>query len=345
MILERFKKVKGLEFNRDIRPTNEQLQFFQSQLKIVIVRVLTTYSPAFSSYVANPLLKHTLRRPMPRGYVTEQFPIRATTIEEATVRGNLLYHEDVFLNQLKKTPEQLCEYAIPTFNDQLTNLRIRSGQIMRARDLNPWTRRECLVLGFGLFHLCMNLIWALLHVHRGSLAATGSLSYFFTLMDKKWLNAEHPDYHTLLSALTQILDGILLNAWQHESGHQDLANYAATKPTAENLLEMASKILSTHGSPIIRPEFSEAERDDNSSEDEPSDESDAEHDQPTVPNVPPPTAGRPSEKTPDPTKDATHQNLRLLTCDLLYVAELIQAISDGDIGRIEAFLPQLAMIF
>ena len=31
-------------------------------------------------------------------------------------------------------------------------------------------------LGFGLFHLCLNLVWALLHLHCGFMALTGSLS-------------------------------------------------------------------------------------------------------------------------------------------------------------------------
>ncbi|KAF8811265.1 hypothetical protein BYT27DRAFT_7221623 [Phlegmacium glaucopus] len=250
-ILERFRK----SYHRDIRPTKDQLCFFQSQLKTIIVRVLTKYCSDFSSYSKDPALKHIPRHPMPLGYVTEQFPIRATTIEEAT--------------------------------------------IMRARDVNSWTRREVLMLGFGLFHLSMNLIWALLHVHRGSLNIPGSLTYFFTLMDKKRLGADHPDYHTLLSALTQILDGILINAWRHETGHQDLANFAATKPATETLLNVAGTILLNHATPMI----------------------------------------------PDPSKDTTHQNLRVLARDLLYVAELIRAISDGDIGRVEDFLPQLAMMF
>ncbi|KAH8992147.1 hypothetical protein EDB86DRAFT_2805521 [Lactarius hatsudake] len=48
---------------------------------------------------------------------------------------------------------------------------------------------------------------------------------------------------------------------------------------------------------------------------------------------------------PDPDKDRAHQNLQLLTWDLLYIVKLVQAISDGDIGYIEDFLPQLAMMF
>ncbi|KJA21726.1 hypothetical protein HYPSUDRAFT_100027, partial [Hypholoma sublateritium FD-334 SS-4] len=39
------------------------------------------------------------------------------------------------------------------------------------------------------------------------------------------------------------------------------------------------------------------------------------------------------------------ENICKLTRDLLYFAELIRAISDGDIGRIEDVLPQLAMMF
>ena len=113
--------------------------------------------------------------------------------------------------QLKRSSEELSEFAIPTFNDQLTNSRIRSCQIQRVRDTNPWNRREVLQLGFGLFHLCMNFIWVILHVHRGSLEQPGSLTYFFSLLDKTRLGGEHPDYHTLHSALTQVLHGLLLN--------------------------------------------------------------------------------------------------------------------------------------
>ena len=211
-ILERFKSSSGLHFNCDIYPSVQQLESVYFQMKVAIVRVLPRYCPQFESYTKDPVLQNQPRRPMTPGHVTEQFLIHATTIEEATVRGNILFHDDVYLTQLKQTPEDMCGYAIPSFNDQLTNSRIRSAQVLRLRDINPWTWREVFQLGFGLFHLCLNLVWALLHVHRGSLNQTGSLTYFFALMEKTRLGGEHPDYHTLLSALTQILDRILLNA-------------------------------------------------------------------------------------------------------------------------------------
>jgi hypothetical protein len=136
--------------------------------------------------------------------------VTTTTIDESSILGNLMVHDDAYLVQLEKQPEDMSQYAIPSVNDQSTNARIRGGQVTRINDVDPWARRDVFQLGFGLFHLCMNLIWALLHMHRGSLNQTGSLTYFFALMEKARLGAEHPDYHTLLAALSQILEGIVL---------------------------------------------------------------------------------------------------------------------------------------
>ncbi|KAF8274044.1 hypothetical protein EI94DRAFT_1768902 [Lactarius quietus] len=309
-ILERFKTTKGLEYNRDLRPTHQQQKSLHLQLRVAVV---------------------------------QQFPLRATTIEEATVQGNMLYHDEVYLNQLERTPEGLCEYAIPSFNDQLTNSRIRSGQILWARDITPWTRREVFQLGFGLFHLCLNLVWALLHVHRGSLEQTGSLAYFFALIEKTRLTGHHPDYHTLLSALMQVLDGILLNAWQLESGHRDLGKFASTESLAEDLLRMAGDIITNHATPMETPSALNKKAPVGDGDDG-SDESDYETG--LMGLFPKPLdLGVPAALLPDPDRDRVHQNTRLLCRDLLYVAELIRAISDGDIGHIEDMLPILAMMF
>ncbi|KAF8957733.1 hypothetical protein BDZ97DRAFT_1669447 [Flammula alnicola] len=341
-ILERLKNAVGLEFNRDVRPTRAQLESFQFQLVIIIIRVLTTFSEHFESYALVPALQHKPRRPMPKGHITEQYPIRATTIDEATVRGNLLFHDDVYLTQLKRDPEHLSKYAIPTFNDQLTNSRIRSGQILRLRDLNPWTQRQVFQLGFGLFHLCLNLVWALLHIHRGGVEQASSLTYFFTLLSKARLGGEHPDYHTLLATLTQIRDGLLLNAWREECGHSNLKEFAESKPTPEQLSAIAQQILLQYATPMAKPNDDEMESSDESEgNNTDSGNSDARHiDAGSAPRPQPAQA-----QCPNPEDDVAYHNIRLLTRDLIYVAELVRAISDGDIGCIEDFLPQLGMMF
>ncbi len=212
-IIEHFKRVKGLTYNHDLELTVIQRVSFHFQLVTIVVRVLTKYVKGFESFSKDRVLQHIPRRAIPKGYVTEQFPLHATTIEEATIRGNLLFHNDIYVTQLWRSIEELSEYAIPSINDQLTNSRIRSGQSLHSCDSTAWERREVYQLGFSLFHLCLNLVWALLHVHRGALGDPGSLTRFFTLLDKTRLGGDHPDYHTLLVALTQIFDGLILNAW------------------------------------------------------------------------------------------------------------------------------------
>ncbi|KII83570.1 hypothetical protein PLICRDRAFT_119309 [Plicaturopsis crispa FD-325 SS-3] len=277
-MLERAKKAPGLSFNADIRPTPDQSASFNAQLLVHILRMLFLFTKGWELYEGLPEFQHLARRrQLPPGYCTEQFPVRASTIEEASVEGNIAVPED----------------------------------IMRRKDVNPFTRMEVFQQAFGLFHLCLNLIWALLHIHRGSLKQLGSLTYFFTLLDKARLGSEHPDYHTLLAALMQILNGLVLSAWKEECGHASFEAFAASKPTPQELLAIAQQILYKY------------------------------YDSPDATG----SAGRSGTQRPVPQDDNPHRNLRILTRDLLYVVELIRAISDGDIGRIEDILGSLAMMF
>jgi hypothetical protein len=78
----------------------------------------------------------------------------------------------------------------------------------------------------------------------------GSLSHWFVILDKAQLGSPHPNYHTLLAALMQILNGIILNAWQVECGHLSLAAFLESNLTPQQLLDMAHEIWLKHTVPI-----------------------------------------------------------------------------------------------
>ncbi|KAJ7877551.1 hypothetical protein B0H14DRAFT_2282343, partial [Mycena olivaceomarginata] len=120
----------------------------------------------------------------------------------------------------------------------------------RSQDVNAWERRDIFQLGFGLFHLCLNLVWAILYTHRGSINEMGSLAYFFSLMEKKRLSNDQPDYHSLLAALTQILHGLLLNAWSRECGFPSFKLFADSKPNPATLRCIASRIRNNYATPM-----------------------------------------------------------------------------------------------
>ncbi|KAJ7574170.1 hypothetical protein C8J56DRAFT_803389 [Mycena floridula] len=185
------------------------------------------------------------------------------------------------------------------------------GNLMRARrgDINPYERRQTFQLGMGPFHLILNLIWGINKKYAGSIRQIGSLKYYFSLLDKVRLGNEKPDYHALLATMQQILDGLLLHAWHLECGHSSLDKFAKSKPTADELHRTACRILKS------------------------SDESDPEIDSTDMPSV------------PTSEDDVLNQNIRLLTRELLYVVEIVRAVSDGDFGRVEDTYPDLACLF
>lgn len=323
----------------DICPTNDQLCSYRTQALVHIVNVLIKHHNSFADYANHPLFKHKARRAHPPDLKTEFYPLRISTIEEASIKGNLLVHDDVYNTQLKQDSSptsRLATIAKPTYADLLTLARMRGCVQVRTGDINAWTRREIFQLAMGLFHLLMNLIWALLHMHRGKISQVGSLAYFFVLLDKTRLSAAKPDFHSLLSTFQQILDGIILHAWQIECGCTSLEEFAESKPTPEQLLSVAASILKNHSTPLdsivnpppLSPDVSE-------------DEDDTLQTSASLPRQQQPN------RTPklNPQDDILHQNLRLMMRDFLYVRELTQAISDGDIGRVEDIFPDLARIF
>ncbi|KAJ7892360.1 hypothetical protein B0H14DRAFT_3688546 [Mycena olivaceomarginata] len=295
-IMRRLSASTGLHFNRDIRPSSEHLGIFHDQLIITVIETLLIYDEGFDDVAKHPSLQHQPICAIPVGYRTPQFATQASTIEEATVRGNLQYHDELYVTQLKRTPEEMSKYAIPSFNDQLTNARIRGAQLLRSKDVNAWERR-----------------------------------------DKKRLSNDQPDYHSLLAALTQILHG-LLNAWSRECGFSSFKLFADSKPNPATLRDIASRIVNNYATPMAEFDFSESPKDPAADEESLDSETDGEVEFPS-----------PSHSSPAPAEnandDVAYHNTRLLTRDLLMVVVLVRAISDGDIGRVEALLPHLAMMF
>ncbi|KAF8991816.1 hypothetical protein BDZ89DRAFT_936606, partial [Hymenopellis radicata] len=226
-ILHRLAHAPPFDFARDLRPTPDQSQHFHSQLVVHISNILFDYSTGFSpEFRDHETFRHTNRRRLPPGYITQQYPIPASRIEEATVKGNIRFHDYVYESD---------------------------AMIYRHGDINEWERRKIFQLGFGLFHACQTLLWCILVIHRGTLHQTGSLTYFFEVMEKTRLGGAKPDYYALLHALTQILEGLIINAWRQECGFPDLESFAASKPTREDIRALSERILNKYAVPLEEP--------------------------------------------------------------------------------------------
>ena len=163
-MIENLRKSSPLKL-ADCRPSITSLRSYATQSAVTIAQILMKYVPGFDTQKNDEGLQHKPRQTIPKGHKTVFHPIRATIIDESTVEGNIHVHDDVYLVQLDKKCDDLNQIAIPSFNDQLTNTRIRGGQIMRRKDVTPYNRRDVFQLAFGGFHLAMNLIWGILENH------------------------------------------------------------------------------------------------------------------------------------------------------------------------------------
>ena len=150
-----------------------------------VINILFDFAKSFEEFLPpdNPCLIHADHHKMPNGHHTKQFPLQTSTIDESSISGNITVVNDVYTNQLKLSLKQLFDHAVPSINNQSMNTHIHGAKALRTKDINLFTRLQFLQLGFRLFHLCMNLIWALLHVHCGSTHQIRTLTYFFAVLD------------------------------------------------------------------------------------------------------------------------------------------------------------------
>ncbi|KAF8234090.1 hypothetical protein L208DRAFT_1263482, partial [Tricholoma matsutake] len=83
----------------------------------------------------------------------------------------------------------------------------------------------------------------------GTVNQSGSLSHFFAILEKVQLNSDHPDFHTLLAALTQVLEGLILHVWQTICGRSSLESFATLQPSTTKLLERSHSIIWNYATP------------------------------------------------------------------------------------------------
>jgi len=119
--------------------------------------------------------------------------------------------------------------------------------------VNSFTRIQWFQPTPGIFDVLVNLLWAVLHVHRGSINSAGSLAHWFsTVLDRKRLSSPQLDFHTLRSSPFQILDGLLLACWSvglNKRGCPYFASFSASEPSPGGLIAVAADIICSYANP------------------------------------------------------------------------------------------------
>ena len=105
-----------------------------------IINILFNFSEAFKGFqcLDDPHLVHIDHCKMPEGHCTKQYPLWTSTIDESEISSNIAVVNDVYINQLKLSPEVLFNCAIPSINDQSTNACIHGTKALWTKDISPF---------------------------------------------------------------------------------------------------------------------------------------------------------------------------------------------------------------
>ncbi|KAG0260428.1 hypothetical protein BG011_001899 [Mortierella polycephala] len=156
---------------------------------------------------------------------TNTFPLPAMHINQATVQGNKEVLQTIMEGVLNLPGEWFHGKKIFVAGDQLTVSRIRSLKKLRCDDISTYHRLEWATPVVQLFHL--RLLWGstILRTHYGNERTPGSLASIATLLRRKRVNLDKPDFHATDELLRHTFDAMAMRAWEEVLDCEDLGDY------------------------------------------------------------------------------------------------------------------------
>ncbi|KAF9342950.1 hypothetical protein BGX26_006523, partial [Mortierella sp. AD094] len=156
---------------------------------------------------------------------TTTYPLPAQKIDESTLEGNLAILESV-REALGLPQSWFDEVKVIVAGDQLTIARLRSLIELRKHDVDSYHKLEWVVPMIQLFHVQMLLGGTILRTHYGSMKTPGSLAYSSSLLGRKRIQPEKPDFHASDDHIRENFDAMALRAFEEVLGTEDLGQFA-----------------------------------------------------------------------------------------------------------------------
>jgi hypothetical protein len=155
-------------------------------------------------------------------------------IDESSIEGNLEVLRVVAEKQFGLTLEQLNDRIIPVSGDQLTVVRINSGQHLRIRDEKEY-RMEWAQTVPGLLHTRMAIIHMIFLAHMGRPDGRdpASLWKFVRMLGRTEITAKCPNLNAAHDLLTQVSEAHVLAALIERCGVTDLNSLSTTVASGE----------------------------------------------------------------------------------------------------------------
>ena len=157
--------------------------------------------------IVGPELPHLFKIPVTH---SDAHTLMTMEFDESTVAGNFEVLTDIACRQLNITFEELINRVIPTGGDQMTVVRLESGQVIRIRDITAHKFKWVKTLP-GFLHLRMAVIHMIYISHMGRASADardpGSMNAFITLLGRTRVKESCPDLNAAHDLLLHVGQG------------------------------------------------------------------------------------------------------------------------------------------
>jgi hypothetical protein len=187
-----------------------------------------------------------------------QFPFQTVDVRTSTPKGNdealRAFFKQASIGDLTQHPERELKspgnQTILIFGDLLTGQHLSSLQDSLAHEKMPWQRLQFLVFGMGLFHLkmaCADAIWRIfINPKRSQEDQTSLMSYVQQIRLKETGKIKSkPGFRRMHEIIQHVGLVSRLDIWRlaaRKIEHESLEEFAKSKPTWEQIIEMSEKI-------------------------------------------------------------------------------------------------------
>ncbi|KAG0205006.1 hypothetical protein BGX33_008156, partial [Mortierella sp. NVP41] len=147
------------------------------------------------------------------------YPIPAMEIDQSSVEGNLEILKFIIACTLV-LPATYFDNGkrILVAGDQLTVSRVDTVKRSVDDDVTVFDRMEWALPALQLFHLQMNLCSLILKTYLGESDKPGSLSFYVARLKRKRISEGSSSFHAADELMRNVFDGMVLRLWQEELG-------------------------------------------------------------------------------------------------------------------------------
>ncbi|KAG0012740.1 hypothetical protein BGZ82_002432 [Podila clonocystis] len=158
---------------------------------------------------------------------TKTYPLPIMKIDEASLEGNKMVVETVIEKALGLEAEWFTAgKMVVVAGDLATVKRLRGLKDLRGDHPSHYDRLDWIVPVAQLFHIQMMLANTILRNYRGIDTEQGSLEQLATLLGRKRVYIDNPEFHAVDEFLRHVFSAVVLRLWEASAATEEIQRQA-----------------------------------------------------------------------------------------------------------------------